>query len=100
MGTDEKTKVVVSLIKKEDKAAETVIPEAPLERKHVIDATIVRIMKSRKQIEHNDLLAEVFKQSVLFAPQPVQIKSQIEHLIDQGFLKRDDGKRNVYIYQT
>merc|ERR1712012_413620 len=42
--TNEKIKVVVSLIKKEEKAAETAVAEAPVERKHVIDAAIVRIM--------------------------------------------------------
>ena len=77
--TSDKIKVQVSLIKKEEKAAETTtLAEAPVERKHVIDAAIVRIMKSRNRLEHNALLEEVFRQCTLFKPQPTQIKSQIE----------------------
>jgi len=97
--TKETIKVAVSLIKKEEKAAEqTALAEAPVERKHVIDAAIVRIMKSRNKLEHNTLLEEVFRQCTLFKPQPAQIKAQIEHLIDREFLKRDAEKRNIYIY--
>ena len=77
--TSDKIKVQVSLIKKEEKAAETTtLAEAPVERKHVIDAAIVRIMKSRNRLEHNALLEEVFRQCTLFKPQPTQIKGQIE----------------------
>jgi len=97
--TSDKIKVQVSLIKKEEKAAETTtLAEAPVERKHVIDAAIVRIMKSRNRLEHNALLEEVFRQCTLFKPQPTQIKSQIEHLIEREFLKRDEKNRNAYIY--
>lgn len=95
---NEKIKVVVGLIKKEEKAVETQVAEAPVERKHVIDAAIVRIMKSRKKLDHNSLLEEVFRQCTLFKPQPSQIKVQVEHLIEREFLKRDAEKRNVYIY--
>lgn len=96
--TPEKVKVVVGLIKKDEKAAETAVAEAPVERKHVVDAAIVRIMKSRKRLEHNNLLEEVFRQCTMFKPQPQQIKVQIELLIDREFLKRDPEKRNIYIY--
>lgn len=97
--TSEKIKVQVSLIKKEEKATETTtLAEAPVERKHVIDAAIVRIMKSRNRLEHNALLEEVFRQCTLFKPQPTQIKSQIEHLIEREFLKRDEKNRHAYVY--
>jgi len=94
----DKLKVSVGLIKKEEKVAEVAVAEAPVERKHVVDAAIVRIMKSRKKLEHNALLEEVFRQCTLFKPQPSQVKVQIEHLIEREFLKRDSEKRNVYIY--
>lgn len=96
--THEKMKVVVGLIKKEEKAEATQVAEAPVERKHVVDAAIVRVMKSRKKLDHNTLLEEVFRQCTLFKPQPSQIKVQIEHLISREFLKRDPEKRNFYIY--
>lgn len=96
--THEKIKVVVGLIKKEEKAETTAVAEAPLERKHVVDATIVRVMKARKRLDHNSLIEEVFKQCTLFKPQPIQIKTQIEHLIDREFLQREPDNRNIYIY--
>ena len=49
--SSEKIKVQVSLIKKEEKAETTALAEAPVERKHVLDAAIVRIMKSRNRLE-------------------------------------------------
>lgn len=94
----EKIKVVVGLIKKEEKAETTAVAEAPLERKHVVDAAIVRVMKARKRLEHNSLMEEVFRQCTLFKPQPSHIKAQIEHLIDREFLQRDPDHRNIYIY--
>jgi cullin 3 len=95
----EKLKVVVGLIKKDDnQKQEQAPPEPPVERKHVVDAAIVRVMKARKQLDHNTLLEEVFRQCTLFRPQPQQIKLQIEALIEREFLKRDATQRNVYIY--
>eukprot|EP00405_Crypthecodinium_cohnii_P044611 CAMPEP_0206578284 /NCGR_PEP_ID=MMETSP0325_2-20121206/31870_1 /ASSEMBLY_ACC=CAM_ASM_000347 /TAXON_ID=2866 /ORGANISM="Crypthecodinium cohnii, Strain Seligo" /LENGTH=754 /DNA_ID=CAMNT_0054083891 /DNA_START=10 /DNA_END=2274 /DNA_ORIENTATION=- len=97
--TSDKIRVAISLIKEKEKAApEPEATETPYERKHVVDAAIVRVMKARKKLEHNRLLEEVFKQCALFQPQPSQIKSQIESLIEREFLKRDPEKRSIYIY--
>jgi len=96
--THDKIKVAVALIKKEEKEEKKEVVETPVERKHVIDAAVVRIMKSRKKLDHNSLLEEVYKHCTLFKPQPSQIKVQVEHLIDREFLKRDGEKRYVYIY--
>lgn len=41
------------------------------DRRHLIEATIVRIMKARRSSGHNDLIAEVTKQlSARFVPSP------------------------------
>lgn len=42
--------------------------EIKIERQHVLDAIIVRIMKARKQWQHNPLMQEVMKQVNLFKP--------------------------------
>jgi len=94
----EKIKVVVGLIKEKEKPAEAPVAEAPVERKHVVDAAIVRIMKSRKRLDHISLLDEVFRQCTLFKPQPSLIKAQIETLIDREFLTRDAEQKSIYIY--
>ncbi|KAG2185317.1 hypothetical protein INT44_002107 [Umbelopsis vinacea] len=63
-------------------------------RKHQIEAAIVRIMKDRKTMDHNLLIAEVVKQlSNRFNPSPQMIKKRIEELIDREYLERNAGDR-------
>ncbi|KAG8743652.1 Cullin-3 [Ceratobasidium sp. 414] len=55
------------------------------ERKLQTEACIVRVMKDRKRMAHNDLIAEVTKQlSTRFHPVPAAIKKRIEALIEVG----------------
>ncbi|KAG0992593.1 hypothetical protein G6F27_014173 [Rhizopus arrhizus] len=64
------------------------------ERLHQIEAAIVRIMKDRKSMEHNLLIAEVTKQlSPRFLPSPVMTKKRIEALIDREYLERNPEDR-------
>lgn len=66
--------------------AQQVIEE---DRKPAIDACVVRIMKSRRQIAHQDLLTECLQQlSARFCPEPKQIKLRIEDLIKRDFIER------------
>ncbi|WWC91937.1 uncharacterized protein L201_006889 [Kwoniella dendrophila CBS 6074] len=59
------------------------------ERKHQVEACIVRIMKDRKQMTHNDLISEVAHQlSTRFSPTMSLIKKRIEGLIDREYLER------------
>jgi len=69
------------------------------DRKHMIDAAVVRIMKSRKSMQHAQLVAEVTKQlSARFRPNPVVIKKRIESLIEREYLERMEGDRKSYNY--
>ncbi|CAO3632702.1 unnamed protein product [Mucor fragilis] len=69
------------------------------ERKHQIEASVVRIMKDRKTMEHNLLISEVTKQlSSRFMPSPVMIKKRIEALIDREYLERSAEDRRAYHY--
>jgi len=68
------------------------------DRKHEIEAAIVRIMKARKRMNHSGLVAEVTEQlKPRFLPSPVIIKKRIEGLIDREYLARTDD-RKVYTY--
>lgn len=69
------------------------------DRKHEIEAAIVRIMKARKQMAHSNLVAEVTEQlRTRFMPSPVIIKKRIEALIEREYLARTDMDRKTYTY--
>merc|ERR1712150_321473 len=69
------------------------------DRRHLVEASLVRIMKARKTLHHNDLIAEVTKQlSVRFTPSPQFIKKRIESLIEREYLERSSDNRKVYMY--
>ena len=57
----------------------TLLHQVDEDRKHEIEACIVRIMKSRKQLNHNQLVTEVVEQlNKRFQPSPLIIKKRIE----------------------
>ena len=69
------------------------------DRRHLVEAAIVRIMKARKALSHNDLIAEVTKQlSIRFQPTPVFIKKRVESLIEREYLERSEAEHRVYMY--
>ena len=69
------------------------------DRKPQIEAAIVRIMKARRVLDHNSVVAEVTRQlSPRFLPNPVVIKKRIESLIEREFLERDQSDCKLYRY--
>ena len=84
----------------EASAADGSIP-LPVEedRRHLVEAAVVRIMKARKALHHNDLIAEVSRQlSVRFTPSPNFVKKRIESLIEREYLERSQDDHRVYMY--
>ncbi|EFC39897.1 predicted protein [Naegleria gruberi] len=64
--------------------------KAQEERKYVIDAALVRIMKTRKILKYQELMTETIKQlSSHFQPDPKLIKRRVEDLIAREYLERD-----------
>ncbi|CAF3478564.1 unnamed protein product [Rotaria sp. Silwood1] len=69
------------------------------DRKHEIDAAIVRTMKTRKTMSHTQLVAEVTHQlKARFMPSPGFIKKRIESLIERDYLSRLSEDRKMYNY--
>jgi len=69
------------------------------DRKHAIEAAIVRIMKTRKTLDHQKLVLEASNQLLRhFKPDPKAIKKRIEDLIAREYLERDANNNNVYKY--
>lgn len=68
------------------------------DRSLAIEAAIVRIMKARKTLPHQQLLSEVLAQLSFFNPNPRSIKNRIETLIDREYLERSTDNASVYNY--
>jgi len=69
------------------------------DRKHLIEAAIVRVMKARNKLQHNNLVSEVIKQlSSRFNPPVNVIKKRIESLIEREYIERDKTDRRIYVY--
>jgi len=73
--------------------------EVAKDRKHALEAAIVRIMKARKKLDHSTLIMEVVQQSQrTFQPDVRQIKRCIEGLIEREYLERDEENPQIYKY--
>ena len=69
------------------------------DRGYMVDACIVRIMKSRNVMKHVELIDETIKQlSQRFHPDIKIIKKKIDSLIEREYMKRTEGKRDEYQY--
>lgn len=70
------------------------------DRKSSIEAAIVRIMKSRQKVSHNDLIIDVSNQLMqFFKPDLKFIKKRIEDLIEREYIERDE-EINGYSYMA
>ena len=88
------------------------------DRKLHIQAAIVRVMKARKILQHNQLIQEVLHVHVhvyvhehwplplqaisqvrsRFNPNVQMIKRCVETLMEKQYLERQDGARDMYMY--
>ncbi|WVR06630.1 hypothetical protein IAU60_003662 [Kwoniella sp. DSM 27419] len=84
-------------VKSEQKAeAKEVLQAVDEDRKFVYQATIVRLMKGRKTMQHQALIQEVTAQiSSKFTPKIPEIKKAIDYLIDKEYLERAAESNNT-----
>ena len=68
------------------------------DRSIAIEAAIVRIMKARKTLGHQQLLSEVLQQLSFFNPETRVVKKRIEALIEREYLERSSETPGVYNY--
>lgn len=69
------------------------------QRVAMIQTTLVKIMKGRRKLRHNDLISDTIKSITSFKADPLLIKQQIEWLIEGDYLMRDEKDIHTYIYK-
>ncbi|XP_059648654.1 cullin-1-like isoform X1 [Cornus florida] len=95
--TDKMRRIKIPLPPVDEK--KKVIEDVDKDRRYAIDACIVRIMKSRKVLGHQQLVMECVEQlSRMFKPDFKAIKKRIEDLITRDYLERDKDNPNMFRY--
>eukprot|EP00297_Palpitomonas_bilix_P018624 CAMPEP_0113867122 /NCGR_PEP_ID=MMETSP0780_2-20120614/245_1 /TAXON_ID=652834 /ORGANISM="Palpitomonas bilix" /LENGTH=146 /DNA_ID=CAMNT_0000852033 /DNA_START=317 /DNA_END=757 /DNA_ORIENTATION=- /assembly_acc=CAM_ASM_000599 len=88
--------VASKLTNEERKQSKDTVDE---DRKHAIEAAIVRVMKARKTLDHQSLIGEVTTQLIShFKVEPRGVKKRIEELIAREYLERDQENPNMFKY--
>ncbi|KAH9927422.1 Cullin-4B [Epithele typhae] len=98
---DERKHVFINSIQVKETAEESKRTQTSIEqdRKHAIDAAIVRVMKGKKE-----MMFEALKTATIeavknhFVPDVSTIKQRIEGLTEQEYIMRDPEVKNKYIY--
>ncbi|KAF7969734.1 hypothetical protein HWV62_26086 [Athelia sp. TMB] len=99
--TDPRIKVHINSIQSKETPEESKKTHASIEgdRKHYLDAAIVRIMKARKSLAYETLKAATIEAvKVHFLPEVSVIKQRIEALVEQEYLRRDEDDMTLYTY--
>lgn len=64
----------------------------------MIQAHIVKVMKTQKTYRFQNLITDVIRNITMFRCDPKMVKEQIEVLIRDEYMKRDDNDKAVLIY--
>ncbi|KAK2464856.1 hypothetical protein APHAL10511_002932 [Amanita phalloides] len=69
------------------------------DRKHYLDAAIVRVMKARKELSFEQLkIATIDAVTNHFKPSVEQIKKRIDALVETDYLERSPNDKNMFLY--
>lgn len=76
-----------------------VVEDVDKDRRHAVDAAVVRVMKSRRQLQHQQLVLEVVQQlQRMFRPDLKLVKRRIEDLIQREYIERDRDNPQLFRY--
>lgn len=91
----EKKEINTTEEKKENEVSHFVLED----RKHQLDAIIIKILKKNKIVEFENLKSLVNEEvKKFFVLETKFIKTRIENLIDRNFVKRNEDNTNCYEY--
>lgn len=81
-------------LKENDKENTNTRDKVLIERQFQIDAAIVRVLKFKKEINHQELFADSAK-LLLFPITNQEFKIRIEKLIEQDYMERHSANKNM-----
>ncbi|KAI6020834.1 Cullin family-domain-containing protein [Pisolithus microcarpus] len=99
--TDPRAKVHINSIQAKETPEESTRTQSHIDsdRKHYLDAAIVRIMKAKKELTYEQLKTQTIEAvKNHFVPEVSVIKLRIAGLVEQEYLRRDEHDMNRYIY--
>ncbi|KAG9310285.1 Cullin-4B [Chiua virens] len=99
--TDLRAKVHINSIQAKDTPEESKRTQTHIDsdRKHYLDAAIVRIMKAKKELTYEALKNQTIDAvKNHFVPEVGVIKARVFQLVDQEYLSRDEEDMNKFIY--
>ncbi|KIM50910.1 hypothetical protein SCLCIDRAFT_12255 [Scleroderma citrinum Foug A] len=99
--TDPRAKVHINSIQAKETPEESKRTQTHIDsdRKHYLDAAIVRIMKGKKELSYEQLKTQTIEAvKSHFVPEVMVIKQRITGLVEQEYLRRDEDDMNKYIY--
>ena len=85
------------LMKETKEERDKTVEAVSRDRLYLMDAVLVRIMKARKTVLHQQLIPQVLEQ-VKFPAAASDVKKRIESLIEREYMERDAKDRNRYNY--
>jgi hypothetical protein len=87
--------------KNEDKQRDVQQSEQQIshERKFVVEASIVRVMKSQRRLQHEQLVSKlVDRLKSQFKVDPAMVKARVHDLVDRDYLELDETDPSTYLY--
>ena len=98
---DDKFRLKINQIQQKEtvEEAKETTTQVLLDRQSHLQLVIVRILKSRKTIKHQELVMEVVGSlKERFRVDPPEIKKAIDSLIERDYMERAEGTRDTYNY--
>ncbi|KIJ58771.1 hypothetical protein HYDPIDRAFT_141311 [Hydnomerulius pinastri MD-312] len=99
--TDPRAKVHINSIQAKETAEESKRTQSHIDsdRKHYLDAAIVRIMKAKKELPYESLKTlTIDAVKSHFVPEVSVIKARVAGLVEMEYLRRDEDDMNLFIY--